>query len=274
MEPNAAREPLFAEERKIAIMERVRERKKVLVHDLVDRLRVSSATVRSDLRELEQSGLIRRTHGGAIAADAAKAGFEPDSQLKEREKIIQKRTIAAKAVEYIEEGDTVILDTGTTTLEMAKAMKDKRNVTAIVNDLEIAKCLERCPGVQVVMVGGALRRNFRCTVGPFAVHLLEGLNVDKAFLATNGFSIEKGCTTPDIAQAEVKKTMTEVSAQVILLCDSSKMETTSFVQFAPASRIDLIVTDGGIAPATLAKLAAHGCEIIVANEEHKEENQL
>lgn len=257
-------EPLFMEERKLVIVERIEREKKVLVTELVYELGVSPTTIRNDLRELEQKGFIRRTHGGAISINMVKAGFEPDNERKGAEKTNQKRSIALKAVEFIEEGDIIILDSGTTMLEMAKEMKDKQNITIIVNDLEIARCLEECSGIHVIIIGGSLRRSFQCTVGPLAVNLLSELNVDKAFLATNGFSIDKGCTTPDISQAEVKKTMAKVSAQVILLCDSSKMETNSFVQFAPLTAIDVIITDSGIDQDLLTKLASHGCATIVA----------
>jgi len=260
-------EPLFAEERKNEIIRLAALKRKVLVIELVDYFRVSPATIRNDLRELEQMGFLRRTHGGAMAAGAIGAGFEPDSKRKTAQQAEQKRAIARKAAAYVEDGDVIILDTGTTTLEMAKLLAARKNITAVVNDLEIAACLEQFEGINVILIGGSLRKQFQCTVGPFAVDLLSELNVDKAFMATNSLSLDKGCTTPDIAQAEVKKAMVEVSAQTFLLCDSSKLERNAFVQFAPISQIDLIITDNLISQNIFDKYTGFGCEIVIAGEE-------
>ncbi|MFB9278410.1 DeoR/GlpR family DNA-binding transcription regulator [Cohnella cellulosilytica] len=255
---------LFAEERKEAIVKLVNERKKVLVPELIDYFKMSPATIRNDLRDLEAAGLIKRTHGGAIPSSAIRVGFEMDSNSKNVELVPAKEAIARKAVEWVEEGDIIVLDTGTTTLEMAKRLLHKKNVTVIVNDIEIASVLEKFEGVNVVIIGGTLRRNFHCTVGPFAVKLLSELNVDKVFLGTNAFSAEKGCTTPDINQAEIKKTMVQIATQVIVLCDSSKIGKNSFVQFAPPSDIDALVTDDNVDSALLKEISETGIDVHLA----------
>lgn len=265
MQSISSQEPLFAEERRSEIVRLAALKGKVLVPELAEYFGVSAATIRGDLRELEQSGFVRRTHGGAMVQDVFRAGFEPDHKGKVVRQSGQKRAIALKALEFVEDGDILILDTGTTTLEMARLLAGRRNVTVVVNDLEIAACLEACDGITVVLIGGSLRKQFQCTVGPFAVDLLSELNVDKAFMATNSLSLEKGCTTPDIAQAEVKKAMIGVSAQTILLCDSSKWERNAFVQFAPLPLLDLIITDSLIDPDIHDKYTGFGCEIVIAD---------
>lgn len=257
-------EILFAEERRADIVRWVNEKKKVLVPELIEHYKVSPATIRGDLRELEASGLIRRTHGGAIPGDAAKAGYEPEAAAKNVSHLAQKRAIAEAAAELIEDGDIVILDTGTTTFELAKLLKDRNNVTVIVNDLEMALYLEQFEGVQVIVVGGTLRKKFHCTVGPFATNLLAELNVDKVFLGTNAFSAQKGCTTPDINQAEIKKIMVRIATQVIVLCDSSKIGHKSFVPFAGTSDIDLLITDDRISPGQLEALTDLGLDVQLA----------
>ncbi|HZG77728.1 MAG TPA: DeoR/GlpR family DNA-binding transcription regulator [Paenibacillus sp.] len=259
-----ARDVLFAEERKMEIVQLVQERGKVLVPDLIAHFQVSPATIRNDLRDLEANGLIKRTHGGAIPPDTLKVGFELDNHNKTIKNHKQKQAVARKAAELIEDGDIVILDTGTTTYELAKLLRDKRNVTAIVNDIEIARCLEDFDGVQVVVIGGTLRKKFHCTIGPFAANLLSELNVDKVFLGTNGFSLQKGCTTPDINQAEIKRIMVNISSQVIVLCDSSKIGTNSFVQFASPEHIDVFLTDDGIKPNQIEEFAEHGLDLRIA----------
>ncbi|HZG86605.1 DeoR/GlpR family DNA-binding transcription regulator [Paenibacillus sp.] len=257
-------EVLFAEERRAEIVRLVNEKKKVLVPDLIEYFKVSPATIRGDLRDLEAAGLLKRTHGGAIPSDFVKMGFEPDNQARNVERLSEKRRIAAKAASMIEDGDIIILDTGTTTMELAKLLRDKRNVTAIVNDIEIALCLEAFEGVNVVVIGGMLRKKFHCTIGPFAAGLLSELNVDKVFLGTNAFSVEKGGTTPDINQAEIKKIMVKVATQVIVLCDSGKIGKNSFVQFVRPHEIDALITDDGVDERSLEELAEHGIEVHVA----------
>jgi len=256
-------DPLFAEERKEKIVKLVNERRKVLVPDLIEYFKMSPATIRNDLRDLEAAGLIKRTHGGAIPSDSVRVGFELDNTRKNVKQQQEKEAIARRAAEMVEDGDIIILDTGTTTLEMAKQLKDKKNVTVIVNDIEIAACLEQFDGVSVVVIGGTLRKKFHCTVGPFAVKLLSELNVDKVFIATNGFSVEKGCTTPDINQAEIKKVMVQITTQVIVLCDSSKIGKNSFVQFVPPTQIDTLITDNKANPDFIKDVTELGIDVHV-----------
>ncbi|MUG71528.1 DeoR family transcriptional regulator [Paenibacillus validus] len=253
---------LFSEERKNEIVKLINTKGKVLVPELVQHFKVSPATIRNDLRDLETLKLIKRTHGGAISIETPKVGFEPFYQQKMVEHIEQKRLIAKAALDFIEEGDIIILDTGTTTLELAK-MLTNMNITVIVNDIDIARCLEDYPNIQVVLIGGNLRKKFRSTVGPFALKMLSEINVDKVFLAANGFSFNRGCTTPDINQAEIKKKFVEISNEAILLCDSSKIGKTSFVHFASASEITTLVTDQGIAQSDLEQATSLGIKVIV-----------
>jgi DeoR family fructose operon transcriptional repressor len=257
-------ETLFAEERKSQIVALVESRTKVLVPELVDYFKVSPATIRNDLRDLELQGLIKRTHGGAIPSSYLKAGYELDTERKGVEHLQQKQAIAASAIHLVEEGDIIAVDTGTTTYELAKLLKNFKNITIVSNDIDIARYLEECDGINVMLIGGTLRKKFHCTVGPFAAKMLSELNVDKVFLATNGFSMEKGCTTPDTNQAEIKKIMLQIATKVIVLCDSSKIGINSFVNFAPLSEIDVFVTDHKISESLQQELLKQGLEVIVA----------
>ncbi|MDQ0220721.1 DeoR/GlpR family DNA-binding transcription regulator [Peribacillus cavernae] len=254
---------LFAEERKSEIVKLVNSKGKVLVPELVKYFNLSPATIRNDLRELEQLGLIKRTHGGAIRVETPKVAFEPVTQQKMVENVEQKRSIARAALNFIEEGDIIIFDTGTTILELAMSLKDL-NVTIIVNDIDIARCLEEYENIQVILIGGSLRKKFRSTIGPFAIKMLSEINVDKAFIAANGYSITRGCTTPDINQAEIKKKMIEVANETILLCDSNKMKKNSFIQFASPTEISTIITDKGIDQSDVEQITNLGVQVIVA----------
>ena len=254
---------LFVEERQAKILEFIEEHRKATVAQLCQHFGVSSATIRNDLRDLENRRLILRTHGGAMVK--TKTGFELDSYQKQVQNLEAKKRIAQAALRQIEEGDTVILDTGTTTLELARLLARKRNVTIVTNDLEIASLLEGGDGLQVVLMGGILRRGFHCTVsyGESQKAALEGLSVDKAFMGVNSFTLKRGASTPDIRHAETKKSMIAIATNVILLCDSSKFGRTSFVQFARSEEIDMIITDA-LAEAERRKLEENGIQVVIA----------
>lgn len=234
---------LFVEERKIKIVEFVEEHKKATVAQLCDHFGVSSATIRNDLRDLENSNLIMRTHGGAMVR--TKTGLELNTSEKEVQHLDAKRRIAEAALAMIEDGDTIILDTGTTTLELARLLAQRSRITVVTNDLSIALVLEQHPETSIVFMGGIVRKQFHCTVsfGDSGAQILPGLVVDKAFMGTNGLSLSRGATTPDINTAQTKKLMVSMASSVIVLCDSSKIEKDSFAQFAPLDSIDGIVTD-------------------------------
>jgi DeoR family fructose operon transcriptional repressor len=254
---------MFVEERKQRILERIESRRKATVAELCAQFRVSSATIRSDLRDLESAGQLIRTHGGAMVK--TKTGLEQDMVQRGTQHLAEKRRIAERALELVEDGDTVILDTGTTTLELARLLGRRRDLTVVTNDLAIALVLEAAESVRLLFMGGLVRRNYHCTMvhGSTGRDILAGLSVDKAFMACNSFSVEKGASTPDINQAETKKLMMSIAARVLLLFDASKVGRTSFACFAPLETIDTIVTDA-IGAEDRARLEENGIDVIVA----------
>ncbi len=254
---------MFVEERKLKILEYIGEHRKATVTELCDAFRVSSATIRNDLRDLEGASLLIRTHGGAMVK--TKTGLELDMSQRKVQHLAEKRSIAQAALQLVEDGDTIILDNGTTTVELARLLGQRRDITVVTNDLAIAFVLEDVETVRVVFMGGIVRKKFHCTVvgGPSNQSLLAGLSVDKAFMALNSFSIEKGASTPDINHAETKKSMMSIAAKVILVFDSSKMGKNSFALFAPPDRVDAIVTDS-LRDEDRARLEENGIEVITA----------
>ena len=243
---------IFAEERREQILQLLKENSKLLVSELCVHFNVSPATIRNDLRDLEADGKLKRTHGGAIPV--GKASFELNSQQKEVSHKNEKQRIAQMAASLIEDGDTIALDTGTTTQELARLIIDKRNLSIVTNDLIIASYMENNSTANVILIGGTVRKGFHCTIGPSAQLQLAEYNVDKVFMAANGISLEKGITTPGIDMAEVKKTMMSIAARVIFLSDSSKFGRVSFVKFANLGDIDVIVTDEGVGKSTITQL--------------------
>ncbi len=244
--------PLFAEERREQIVQLLDARSKIFVPELCEYFQVSPATIRADLRDLEGEGRLKRTHGGAIPI--GKAAFEKDSKVKEVEAIEEKVRIAAKAAEFVEDGDTIALDTGTTTFELAKCLVNRRSLTIVTTDIEIARLLENNSDATILLIGGILRRGFHCTTGPMAVASLSGLNVDRAFMASNAFSLDKGFTTPNFEHVEIKKTMMSIASESIMLMDSSKIGRISFIKFADIADMDRLIIDTGLNKKTMKAL--------------------
>lgn len=229
-------QPVFSEERRRKILDLVSHQQKVTVQELADRFGVSSATIRSDLRDLDERKLLTRTHGGAITY--TKLVTEVPIDLRSMVNMEAKRKIARAALPLIEEGDCIILDTSTTSLELARELPVRQHLTVITNDLVIARLLENAPGIDIILLGGNLRKNYHCTVGPQNIEMLSHLTVDKLFLATDGISLERGLSTTDITQAEVKKAMIRSANEVYLLADRTKLGRVALARFGDLHDLD------------------------------------
>lgn len=252
---------LFTEERRRRIVELIHERGKLTVNELCHLLNVSPATIRTDLRELDREGLLVRAHGGAL--ENSGAGFEQISSKRSRQNLSAKRAIGSAAATLVHDGDTVLIDTGTTTFELARLLASRRGVTVVTNDIAIARTLEEAPRVEIVLLGGSLRKGYHCTVGVATQGMADGFRVDKAFMATNSLSVAGGAATPDLQQAETKKAMIAIARKVILLCDSSKLGKESFARFAELEDIDTLITER-IAVEDRLAFEEHGIEVIAA----------
>jgi DeoR family fructose operon transcriptional repressor len=250
---------MFAEERKQKILDMLREHSKILVPELCKTFGMSPATIRNDLRELDEAGLLKRTHGGAIANEQVL--YELFTQQKIVKNIAEKSAIARYAAGLIREGDCIALDTGTTTLELAKLICSIKNLTVVLNDIDIARYLEENSDIHVVMAGGSLRRGFHCVTGTLTVQDIRCFNVDKAFIATNGITTN-GISTPDISQAEVKRAMIEIAGQVIVLADSTKLGRELFVNVCRIHSIDLLIIDNNGNQNEIQSLLEKGLELV------------
>lgn len=257
------REPIFVEERRRKIIELLNKKSKILVPELCEYFDVSPATIRNDLRYLEQNGLLKRTHGGAIKN--SKMSFELETKQKEVKNLIQKQAIARYAAQMVDDGDTIVIDTGTTGFEFAKCITNRNGLTVVLNDIRIASYLEEHLKGNIILIGGTLRLKYNCTVGYLAINALKGLSVDKAFMATNGLTVEKGLTTPDLGQAEVKRAMMDIASEVIVMCDSSKIGHTAFAQVAPLVDVDYIITDNLVNDVYIKEFQALGINVKVVN---------
>ena len=255
---------LFAEERQRIILGKLEKDSKVLVQDLAELFGVSQATIRTDLKELENAGALIRTHGGAIPM--LRVGFEQNTKQKQVTHIKEKQRIAEEGLLYVRDGDTIAIDTGTTTYEFAKLLQTKKNLTVVTNDLLIASLLEDITDFNIIMLGGRIRQGFHCTVGSMVLEQVGDINVDTAFICGNAFNLERGFMTPSIEHAEIKKGMKNIASKSIMLMGSHKIGSLSLYTFARLSDIDVWITDSGISEESSEKIrmAEENLELIIA----------
>lgn len=254
---------MFPEERRRLILERMRSGVAVKVGELSTEFDVSESTIRRDLRELAESGLLERTHGGALLADSTLD--EPSFAEKTDQQLSEKQAIGALAASLVRDGDSVILDAGTTTLEVARALRGRRNLTVVTNAFHIAAELADLDSIHVVVTGGSIKGNTLALVGPMAERSLEEINADWAFIGTNGIDLERGLTTPTHAEAAVKRRMLAAARQVAVVTDSSKVGKVSFATIAPVSDLHMVITDHGADPDFVASLINRGMKVMLAD---------
>ncbi|MDE4542839.1 MULTISPECIES: DeoR/GlpR family DNA-binding transcription regulator [unclassified Thermoanaerobacterium] len=231
---------MFGEERRMKIAEILSKDKSITVSELSEILGVSESTIRRDLKMLEIDGFIQRTHGGAILN--THTHYEPSFVEKEDYELPSKMQIGKMAASLIEEGDSVILDAGTTTLMIAKSLQDI-HLTVVTNSPIIAIELSNRNNIELIVTGGIERLNTKALVGPIAEMVIRNFKVDKAFIGANAISYENGLMTPDIIEANTKKAMIDVSNEVYAVVDHTKFGKKSFVKFADISDITAIITD-------------------------------
>ena len=241
--------PTLAPQRREHIRLLVRESGIARVEDLRRELKVSVATVRRDLEVLEEECLLRRVHGGAVSMESRleEAVFDD----KTNQFSIEKRAIAEKAYKLIGQEESLYLDGGSTTLCLARLLKERNDLTVVTNSLRAAAELADS-GPRVILTGGELRRISQTMVGPLTSAVLEQVRVDKAFMGTMGFCLKNGLTTTDPNEAFVKSLVAEQATQVVLLADSSKAEKVSFARVSDWDRVDLLISDAML-PAVFSK---------------------
>jgi len=232
---------MLSEERRREVLELLQTEGRVLVGDLARRFKTSLITIRKDLEYLHSQGYLERTHGGALPV---KSGALKDSSLQEKARLhrIEKLRIASAAVHMIQEGQVVILDSGTTTTAIARACRHFKELTIITNATNIAADLADT-SVEVILTGGVLRQNSYSLVGPLAEESLRKLSADLLFLGVDGFDVRYGLTTPNLLEARVNRAMTESARRTVVVCDSSKFGRRSLALILPTSAVHETITD-------------------------------
>lgn len=251
----------YASQRQQLIVARLRDAGQVDVADISNELGVSNETVRKDLIALEQQAALRRVHGGAVPV--GHVSFEPavTRRVYYRD---EKTRIAKAALGHLPAGGSVLIDAGSTTVRVAELFPTDLQLTVFTNTLPIALALINRPLLTVFMLGGRVRPVTLAAVDDWALRTLAEVNVDVAFLGANAISVDRGLTTPDVAEAAVKRAMASSARKRILLADHSKVGAVSLCKHADLSDIDLFITDTGVPRAELKALLATGLAVETA----------
>lgn len=247
------------------ISEREKEIIKLLANDpgtsvarLSELLSVSVVTIRSDLNDLEQKGILLRTRGGAAPA------FHPNVVERQSLNVEAKSRIAQAAAALVNDGDTIMIEAGTTTALVARHLLGKRFVNIVTNSTLILPFARNNPGIHLTVVGGEFRPASESMVGPLALAQLERFHVRLAIVGTDGFSLEGGLTTHLVEGAEIVRRMAERSGTVVLVADSSKYGKIGFVRVLPVQGVQRLVTDTGLSARAEEELAGVGVEVLKA----------
>lgn len=250
---------MLTEERHRRILDHLRVQGRVLSSDLARELEVSPDTIRRDLRELDEAGLLRRVHGGALP----RRGDTDPLPVRARRAPEAKAKVARRAAATVSDGQVVMFDGGTTTLEVARALPERLHATVVTNSLPIALELADRPRIEVLVVGGRLRDRSLVTVGAVAAEALGAIRADLLFLGVCGLHPEIGITVEDAEEREGKRAMIAGAADVVALADHEKLGTALPFVVAPLSAVTTLVTDAA-AEASLAPYRALGIEVIQA----------
>ena len=254
---------MFPEQRREKIIELLRENGSCRVQELKNVFQVSEPTIRQDLEIMEQSGLIVRQHGGAFLSDYS--SFASRIQLARHINMENKNFISAKAAEFVNSGDSVILDSGTTVSEMIKYLANKNNLKIVTPALNITLALGREPTNTILMTGGEFKAPTLSLTGEKASLIFKDLYVEKLFLAAGGFSLAAGLTYPGFTDLPLKRAMIDSAKTVYLLVDSSKLEKVLFASLGCQDKIDYLITDAGITQEYIDQLANINIKAIVAD---------
>lgn len=247
-------------ERRDDIIQVLYDQGRVRVDELSDQFSVTTVTIRNDLDFLEKKGILHRTHGGAIL----RKNVYEDPTLEEKQELHneEKQRIGQKAVELIKDGDSILLDSGTTTREIARRLNDIDNLTIMTNAINIAFELVSKNNVNVMITGGTIRSESYSLVGPDAEAVISNYYFDKLFLGVDGLDLKQGLTTPNPMEAQLNRLMVERAQEVIAVTDSSKLGRHSFSYICGLESISTIITDTNISGEFEKSLQRKDIEVI------------
>jgi DeoR family transcriptional regulator, fructose operon transcriptional repressor len=252
-------EGLFVPERWDRIAGLLSVKGRATVEELAEMLSVSAATIRRDLTEMQRRGMLTRTHGGAVRG--GQVAYDPSLEESGVHMSTEKESIAQLAASLVEPGDTIMLEGGTTTYEVAQHITAS-NVTVVTNAANIISVLLNKPDIEIVVVGGILRKPIGTTIGPTAESQLSGLMADKAIIGVNGISASQGLSTPNPFRAQIKKLMLNQAREAIVVADHSKFGAIALCHIAPITAVDKIVTDSKVPADLIDPIIELGVEVL------------
>lgn len=253
---------MYPEERHQLIMQRARADGRVDVAELALELGVTPETMRRDLTALERQGVLRRVHGGAIPVE--RLGFEPAVALRSAVLVAEKERIAKAALAELPAEGAILIDAGTTTARFADVLPGDRELTVVTNSLPIAMSLAARPNLTLIMIGGRVRGRTLAAVDTWALQALADIYVEVAFVAANGVSLTRGLTTPDSAEAAVKRAIIGAAQRAVLLADHTKFGADHFAKFGSVDQLDAIVTDSALDDRICRELESAGPRVVLA----------
>jgi DeoR family fructose operon transcriptional repressor len=245
--------------RRLEVLELLEEDGELKISELSSRFSVSEMTVRRDLEALEREGLLRRVRGGAIGTTSR--SYEPPFALRAERNAEAKKRVGLAVAEMISEGETLIIDTGTTALAVAEALKDRRGLTIVTSSLRVAWLLADNAGQRVIVTGGIVRPVERSLVGALSDKAFENLYCDTYCMGVGGVDAEAGFTEFNLDDARVKQEAMRYSRRCIAAADASKLGRVAFARVADLEQVDLLVTDGDADPEKVERLKEAGLEI-------------
>ncbi|MGD0155520.1 MAG: DeoR/GlpR family DNA-binding transcription regulator [Terracidiphilus sp.] len=253
---------MMGEERRAQILQIVRSEGRVKVNELANLFNTSEVTIRIDLNELHQRGLVLRSHGGAVLPDTILRESPVYERLKAHSE--EKRRIGKMAAALIQDGETIILDSGTTTLEIARHIKKKQGLQIITNGVNIAAELLDARGAQIFVLGGSVVKEAASITGRFTEEMMDQFSADKLFLSGAGCDPDFGVSGAHVEETMVNRAMMRISREIILVADASKFSKRGMSRIAPFSEIDTIISDTSLREEIQEKLRSMGCNLILA----------
>ncbi len=249
----------FKLQRQSDILRLIEERGQISVPEVSERFNVSEVTARRDLIEMAERGEIRRTHGGALRRSAP---VEPPVLERAQEQREEKLRIGKAAAELVRDGETIFLGSGTTVLAMAKQMEPELHVTVVTNSLPVVNELARYPHVELIVIGGMLRKSELSMVGHTAEQALQVFHVDRLFMGVRSIDVQNGFTNEDFPDTVLDRTFFKISSQVIVLADHTKLGRTSLVHVAPLQAAATIITDSGASAEIIEQIQSAGPRVL------------
>jgi DeoR family transcriptional regulator, aga operon transcriptional repressor len=254
-------EGMMAEERRMQILHILRSEGRAKVNELVRRFNTSAVTIRSDLNELDQRGLVQRSHGGAVIQDTVFRESPVHERIKSQSK--EKQRIGAMAATLVREGETIILDSGTTTLEVARHLKNIPNLQVITNGVNIASELLGSRNTQIIMMGGTVRNDSASIVGRATEDMLEQFSADKLFLCGAGCDPDFGVSGTNLEETMANRAMLRAAREIIVVADASKFGKRSMSLIASFSEVDMVISDVSLPPELQDRIRSFGCKLIL-----------